>query len=62
MYESRQGKTPEAKRVQELEEELQKTKNYYNKRIREIEDKYKFRIPEKESKLQKPPKAAEKKE
>lgn len=34
----------------ELEEELQRTKNYYNKRIREIEDKYKFRIPDKEDK------------
>jgi hypothetical protein len=31
--------------VLELEEELQRTKNYYNKRIREVEDKYKFRIP-----------------
>lgn len=25
-----------------LEEELKKTKTYYNKRIREIEDKYKY--------------------
>lgn len=57
MYEARQGRTPEAKKVLELEEELQKTKNYYNKRIREIEDKYKFRIPEKEEK--KPPRASE---
>lgn len=58
MYEKRQGQSPEAKRVQELEEELQRTKNYYNKRIREIEDKYKFRVPDKEDKkIPKPPSA-----
>jgi len=28
--------------VRVLEEELKKTKTYYNKRIREIEDKYKY--------------------
>jgi hypothetical protein len=28
--------------VKELEAELEKTKSYYNKRIREIEDKYKY--------------------
>ena len=40
----------------ELEEELQNTKNYYNKRIREIEDKYKFgKVPPKDKK---PPQAA----
>ena len=42
MYEDRQGNNGESKLVKQLEEELQKTKNYYNKRIREIEDKYKF--------------------
>eukprot|EP00347_Sterkiella_histriomuscorum_P002106 403369452 len=50
LYEKRQGQTPESKRILELEEEIQTTKNYYNKRIREIEDKYKFRIPDKEEK------------
>lgn len=48
LYEKRQGQTPEAKKVKELEDELQKTKDYYNKRIREIEDKYKFKINPKE--------------
>ena len=28
--------------MNELEDELQKTKTYYHKRIRELEDKYKF--------------------
>lgn len=32
----------EAKRIKELEEEIQNTKNYYNKRIREIEEKHKY--------------------
>lgn len=41
-YEAKGQKTPEAKKVKQLEEELQKTKDYYNKRIREIEDKHKF--------------------
>jgi hypothetical protein len=41
-YDNKASKTPEAKRVKQLEEELQKTKDYYNKRIREIEDKYKY--------------------
>ena len=41
-YENKASKTPEAKKVKQLEEELQKTKDYYNKRIREIEDKYKY--------------------
>jgi hypothetical protein len=34
--------TQDAKRVRDLEDELQKTKTYYNKRIREIEEKYKY--------------------
>lgn len=56
MYEDRQGTGGEAKLVKQLEEELQKTKSYYNKRIREIEDKYKFgnavpKIPRKTSEL-----------
>lgn len=42
MYEKKGSQTPEAKQVKKLEEELQTTKDYYNKRIREIEDKYKY--------------------
>lgn len=49
-YESKAGKTPEAKQVKQLEEELQKTKDYYNKRIREIEDKYKYGMGKAKSK------------
>lgn len=44
-YEAKQGKGPDAKRVTELEQELENTKQYYQKRIREIEDKYKFNKP-----------------
>lgn len=43
LYEKRSGQTPEAKKIVELEDELQKTKNYYNKRIREIEEKNKYK-------------------
>ena len=42
MYEERAANGGNSKYVKELESELEKTKNYYNKRIREIEDKYKF--------------------
>lgn len=42
MYDQRAGQSEDAKQVRVLEEELKKTKNYYNKRIREIEDKYKY--------------------
>ena len=38
-YETKAGQTAEGRRVKELEEEITKIKNYYNKRIREIEDK-----------------------
>jgi chromosome segregation ATPase len=41
-YESVQGQSAEAKQAKLLEEELQKTKAYYTKRIREIEDKHKY--------------------
>jgi hypothetical protein len=41
-YESVQGQSAEAKQAKLLEDELQKTKAYYTKRIREIEDKYKY--------------------
>jgi predicted nucleic acid-binding Zn-ribbon protein len=42
-YEAKQGgKGPDAKRVAELEDELEQTKQYYMKRIREIEDKHKY--------------------
>jgi hypothetical protein len=37
----------EGKRIAELEKEVQTTKDYYNKRIRELEDKYKFRADKK---------------
>ena len=42
IYENRAANPHEAKKVNELEDELQKTKTYYHKRIRELEDKYKF--------------------
>lgn len=29
-YERRQGQTPDGKKVKELEDELERTKNYYN--------------------------------
>jgi hypothetical protein len=42
-YEAKQGgKGPDAKRLTELEGELEQTKLYYQKRIRELEDKYKY--------------------
>jgi len=34
-----------------LEKEIETVKQYYNKRIREIEDKYKFKVPEKDKKV-----------
>lgn len=43
-YENKSKQTPEAKRVLELEKEIDKQKAYYMKRIREIEDKYKYRM------------------
>ena len=42
IYEERAAYPAEAAKVNALETELQKTKNYYIKRIRELEDKYKF--------------------
>lgn len=42
IYDQRAGQSEDAKQVAVLEEELKKTKTYYNKRIREIEDKYKY--------------------
>lgn len=44
-YEAKQGKGPDAKRVAELEGELEQTKLYYQKRIRELEDKYRLAPP-----------------
>lgn len=41
-YEGMAGKSEAAKQAQLLEAELQKTKAYYTKRIRELEDKYKY--------------------
>lgn len=42
--------TAESKRIAELEKEIDTVKQYYNKRIRELEDKYKFKVPEKDKK------------
>jgi hypothetical protein len=42
MYEERSGNSGDSKKIKELEDEIQQTKSYYNKRIREIEDKYKY--------------------
>lgn len=42
IYESRAANPHEAKKVNELEDELQKTKTYYHKRIKELEDKYRY--------------------
>ena len=41
-YEARGAQTSEGRRVKELESENEKIKAHYTKRIREIEDKYKF--------------------
>ena len=42
VYESRAAKSSEGKRIKELENENEKIKNYYTKRIREIEEKNKY--------------------
>lgn len=42
-YEQRAANPHEAMKANELEAELQRTKAYYHKRIRELEDKYKFK-------------------
>lgn len=42
LYEERSGNSGDSKRIKELETELEKTKSYYNKRIREIEEKHKY--------------------
>ncbi len=44
IYENRAQNPAEAKKVNELEQEVQRTKTYYQKRIRELEDKYKFKV------------------
>lgn len=44
IYEERAANPIEAKRVNELEQEIAKTKTYYQKRIRELENKYKFNV------------------
>lgn len=38
-YESKAVKTKESKRIEQLEEEIKTTKNYYMQRIRELSDK-----------------------
>jgi len=45
VYEQRAANPHEAKKVNELEDELQKTKQYYIKRIKELEDRYRFGGP-----------------
>lgn len=42
IYEERAGNSGDSRLIKDLEDELEKTKSYYNKRIREIEDKYKY--------------------
>ena len=42
VYEQRAANPHEAKKVNELEDELQKTKAYYHNRIKELEDKYRY--------------------
>jgi len=45
MYESKKVQSPDSLKVIELEKELETTKIYFNKRIREIEEKTKYRVP-----------------
>ncbi len=45
VYEQRAANPHEAKKVNELEDELQKTKAYYHNRIRELEEKYRYMGP-----------------
>jgi hypothetical protein len=54
VYESRASKTSEGKRIKELENENEKIKNYYTKRIREIEEKNKYGVSKR------PPSASQK--
>ena len=42
VYESRAANPHEAKKVNELEDELKNTKNYYHKRIKELEERYRY--------------------
>ena len=44
IYEQRATNPAEAKRATALEQEIVSTKTYYQKRIRELEDKYKFKV------------------
>ena len=41
-YEQRSSNPAEAKRVNELEDELIKQKQYFTKRIKDIEEKYRY--------------------
>jgi len=45
VYEQRAANPHEAKKVNELEDELKKTKAYYHTRIRELEEKYRYMGP-----------------
>ena len=59
-YESKKVATNEAKKIKELESEIDTLKTYYNKRIREIEEKAKYTTkPGASEKSSKPPKVAE---
>lgn len=59
-YESKKVATNEAKKIKELESEIDTLKTYYNKRIREIEEKAKYTTkPGTSEKSSKPPKVAD---
>ena len=45
MYEQRSANPHEAKKVNELEDELKRTKTYYITRIKELEEKYRYMGP-----------------
>lgn len=59
-YETKKVATNEAKKIKELEQEIETLKTYYNKRIREIEEKAKYTTkPSASDKTSKPPKMVE---
>lgn len=45
VYEQRSANPHEAKKVNELEDELKRTKTYYVTRIKELEEKYRYMGP-----------------
>lgn len=42
VYEQRSANPTEAKKVNELEDELKKAKAYHHKRVKELEEKYRY--------------------